>query len=163
MVCRTLSVGGASSIATPVHIGGLSAQVPFIRQREALRSGNSSPLSRIIPTAGRMCVASPSSDAKTASSPVAVPRQARLLPIEGGDRPGHSRKAPFYAGVFVWRKAASNLAHLRTIDPNEGVDRFGRVTQAIGPEMAAMICPLDRSDDGDNRAPYAAVAISSAG
>jgi hypothetical protein len=29
--------------------------------------------------------------------------------------------------------------------------------------MAAMIYPLDRSDDGDNRVRYAAVATSSAG
>ena len=36
-------------------------------------------------------------------------------------------------------------------------------TQAIGPEMPAMICPLDRSDDGHSRARYAAVAASSAG
>ena len=49
------------------------------------------------------------------------------------------------------------------IDPNERVDQFGHATQAIGLEMAAMICPLDRSDDGQRRAPYAAVAASSAG
>jgi hypothetical protein len=49
------------------------------------------------------------------------------------------------------------------IDPNEGVDQFGRATLAIGRKMAAMICPLDRSDDGHSRAPYAAVAASSAG
>jgi hypothetical protein len=109
----------------------LSAQVPFIRQREALRAGNSSPLSRVIPMAGRMCVASPSSNAKTASSPVAAPRQAHLLPIERGDRPGHSRKASFYVGVFVAGSCSPNLAHPRTIDPNEGVDQFGRATQAM--------------------------------
>ena len=49
------------------------------------------------------------------------------------------------------------------IDPNEGGDQFGHATQAIGPEMAAMICPLDRSDDGYSRVSYAAVAASSAG
>jgi hypothetical protein len=114
----------------PVHTGGLSVQVPFIRQREALRAGNSSPLSRIIPTAGSKCVASPSSNAKTALSLVAAPRQAHLLPIEGVDRPGHSRKASVYVGVFVWRKAASNLVYPRTIDPDEGVDQFGQATQA---------------------------------
>jgi len=46
------------------------------------------------------------------------------------DWPGHSRKALFYVGVFVGRKAATDLAHPRTIDPSEGVDPFGRVTQA---------------------------------
>jgi hypothetical protein len=46
------------------------------------------------------------------------------------DWPGYSRKALFYVGVFVGRKAATDLAHSRTIDPSEGVDPFGRVTQA---------------------------------
>jgi hypothetical protein len=116
MVCRTLSFGGASSIAMPLHIGGLSAQVPFIRQRETLRAGDSSPLSRIIPPAGWMCVASPSSNAKTTSSPAAVPRQAHLLPIEGYAWPGHLRKASSYVGVFVWREAAApiSLIHARS-------------------------------------------------
>jgi hypothetical protein len=76
---------------------------------------------------------------------------------------------PFAEGVVLRRRicgaesCSPNLAHPRTIDPNEGVDQFGHATQAIGPEMAAMICPLDRSDDGGGRAPYAAAAASSAG
>ena len=49
------------------------------------------------------------------------------------------------------------------IDRNEGVDLFGHATQAIALEMAAMICPVDRSGDGHSRAPYAAAAASSAG
>ena len=69
-------------------------------------------------------------------------------------------KAWLYVGVFVWRKAAADLAHPCMIDPNEGVDRFGNATQAKGPEM--MIARWTGAMT-DIAAPYAAVAASSAG
>jgi hypothetical protein len=126
MMCRTLSVGGVSSIAMPVCIGGLSnspQRLPGLRLLASMRrwnssgtamplgAGNTSPPSWIVPTAGRMCVPSPSSNSKTASTPAATRRQAQLLPIERCDWSGRSRKVSFYVGLFLWRKAAANLAH----------------------------------------------------
>jgi hypothetical protein len=60
---------------------------------------------------------------------VAMVRRALSVGSIEGDWPGHSRKASFYVGVFAGRKAEANLAHPRTIDPSEGVDPFGRITQ----------------------------------
>jgi hypothetical protein len=153
MVCRTLSVGGESSIAMPrvyrrfeqFMVSSLRRpqRFPSLRSlrragaihphREALWAGNSSPLSRIIPTAGRMCVLRLP---QTQKRPRRQPRHRakHTLPIERCNWPSHSRKASFFVGVFVWRKAAANPAHPRMINPNEGVDQFGHATQAIGPK-----------------------------
>jgi len=57
-----------------------------------------------------------------------------------------------YVGVFVWRKSCGpNHAHPRAIAPIKG---------AIG---LVVLLLLDQGGDGYSRAPYAAVAASSAG
>jgi hypothetical protein len=82
--------------------------------------------------------------------------------IEECHWPGHAEGAVLRRGICAAESCGQSRSS-RQIDPNEGVDQFGHATQAIGPKTAALICPLDRSDDEHSRAPYAALAVSSAG
>ena len=147
MVCRTLSVGAVSSIATPVYIGGLSnspQRLPSLRSlRRAgaihpaprCRRGRAIPhryLGSFRPLAGCVSLHLP----RTRKRPRRQ-RQHRAKHTcfrQKGVTCRATRGRRRFTSAYLCGGELQPTSLIHMIDPNEGVDQFGHATQAIGPE-----------------------------